>query len=266
MPALAPEQVDTYDPSGEDARAKDRTRLGLQLLMVGFALAWIPYVSDVGGLISLIGVIMMWLGRRAFGQQHHMGVLLGAGLFLLGLLIIVVDALWFASALVASVTGPTASAQSLGSAFQSTFQTFLIVAVVAGAIELIGNVAFAYALAPQLARRILVAAVFVALVVSAVVLSIVVPQISTAVTQAFAGSTANPVPIQELQTQDSLLQSVQVLPDMMFVFAYYLTIQQAFGPPRLAPIAPPPTPPSNPSTATRGPEPALPSATSPKSD
>lgn len=48
--------------SYEARRAIDRTSTGLVLLAVSFLLIWVPLIDLLGGLLSLIGVVLLLLG------------------------------------------------------------------------------------------------------------------------------------------------------------------------------------------------------------
>ncbi|MFQ6013047.1 MAG: zinc-ribbon domain-containing protein [Thermoplasmata archaeon] len=62
---------------------RGRTRTGLLLLTVGVVLSAIPYVSFVGFLLLIVGVLLLFLGADAFGARHRRLVLASVLLYIL---------------------------------------------------------------------------------------------------------------------------------------------------------------------------------------
>jgi uncharacterized membrane protein len=69
----------------EKRRAIDRTKTGLLLLVIGFLIGWIPFVSIIGFILELIGALFVILGRKAFGREHSRNVLWSIVIFIVGL-------------------------------------------------------------------------------------------------------------------------------------------------------------------------------------
>ena len=48
----------------------DRTKTGLLLVIAGILLGPIPYVTYIGLILAIIGVIIVIIGRDPFGSSH----------------------------------------------------------------------------------------------------------------------------------------------------------------------------------------------------
>src|SRR2546426_776904 len=78
------------DPYFQSNRREiDRTKTGVLLLIVGSLLTWVPVISLIGGILVLVGVILVILGRRAFGPTHSRNVVLSVVLFLVGIVVVI---------------------------------------------------------------------------------------------------------------------------------------------------------------------------------
>lgn len=218
------------------SKDRDRTMTGLQMVFIGFLLAWIPYVQIVGDLFVFVGVIFLFLGRHAFGEQHRRSVVLGASLIVLGLLGALFVGVIYAEGVVSAASMPGATVAQIGAQISGLF-TFLIVAsAVLGALVFLGEVFLAYRLATPQTRTVLWAGFVAGIVVFVSVSLVVIPEVASAITAATASGTVNLAPITALQTQETLLGLTSILPYLLLAWAYYRTregIKPAPVPPRL---------------------------------
>jgi hypothetical protein len=224
-PAL---QRDVVDVPGWISQARDRTKTGLVLVMIGIGIGWIPYASYVGGFLVFIGLILLYLGRWGFGPDHRRFVLAGIVIVLLGILIAFFGALLFASTIVSAGTMGLTPSQ-LTSALQSDVVGLFIVVFIAGAIGAVGQAILPQGLADTKTRRILWIAAGLAIVVSGFVLWIITPEVSSAVGQAVNGTsmTVNTGPITALESQEYVLELLSIGPDALFVWGYYRVWSEA---------------------------------------
>lgn len=222
--------VGTIDEKLARARAQERTKTGLLLMIIAFALLWIPYVSDLGALIALVGIGFLWLGRHGFGPAHRRNVLLGGACVALGLLIGIVIAAWFVDSLLTQ-TSPGQSTSSLVAVFQSDLGVLFVAGLATASLTAIAYLVLPYALADPTSRIVLFSAAVLTVVISALSVAIEFPQISTAVAQATSGSSISTGPITALQGESILLSTAQILPDLMFLWAYNRTRTRAFSDP-----------------------------------
>ena len=109
----------------------DRTGTGLLLLVVGSLLGWIPILAIVGAILSLAGVVFLMIGRKPFGSAHSAGVVVGALLLFLGLVGVLVLAVFVASES-ASVLTRTTDVESAESSFRTYFYWTAFLALVGG--------------------------------------------------------------------------------------------------------------------------------------
>jgi len=256
LPAAAPEL--TYAPPGQASwgtvadveavgydgnRTADRTRTGVLLMILSFALAWIPYVAFVGGILALIGIVFLWLGRAGFGPDHRRNVVAGCVCVLLGILVSLFAALWFASAVVSAAATTSTTLSGVGAALQSALEGLLVSAVVAGALGALGYVLLPYALADRTSRWLLWGGLVLSVALSVLLLTLLWPQLTAAIGQATSGTTINVAPVQAVETRETIVATVQFFPQMMFLTAYYRVRRRLMrGPGGAATSAGPSTP------------------------
>jgi len=213
--------------SGTVARDQDRTVTGLLLLVIGIAMSWVPYVSFIGSLLALIGIILVILGRRGYGPEHRKYVVAGGVLFVLTILAAVGLAVGLALAIFSQVSVNNGNVSLASSALQSDFLWFFVGAAVVGVFGSLSRVILVYALSDGRTRLLLWLAFAVSVAVSLVVLVVIYPQITSAVSQATSGTSVNPGPLDALQTEGTLLGLVNVVPAVLFAWAYWRAREEA---------------------------------------
>jgi hypothetical protein len=229
----------------------DRTKTGLLLLLVGTILAAIPLIGIIGTILAAIGAIMVILGRRAFGDKHSKYVLFSVGVYIFGFIVLFFVALAFAFS-VASAASSATSASALIPVLNSALNSFIIEAIIGGAISSFAYVLITYAVQNQTGRILLWAAYGISLAMEVVIFLIITPQISTALNASIATGTYDPTPIRALQAQISSLGILSLIPNAIYALAYYLVysrVNKGEIPPRTTTQPPsPPTPPPTPRT------------------
>ncbi|MGC8615288.1 MAG: hypothetical protein ACP5UU_05735 [Thermoprotei archaeon] len=99
------------------ASALGKTRNGIILMMIGFAIGIVPGLSALGGLLQVFGIVLMVAGRQAIPGKHSRMVFLSLALLLLAIVVMVPADLRFSAAV------------SSGSALMSNFSFAGLVAV-----------------------------------------------------------------------------------------------------------------------------------------
>ncbi len=232
----------------------DRTKTGLLPLLVGGLLSWIPIIQFIGALLSLIGAILVILGRKAFGAMHARNVVLAIVLVFVAIIVGAVFGAIFAFTIL-SATAQTS--QAAAAAIASAFNTFLLGLIVVAAISGLSSVLFTYALQQQTGRILLWAGYGANLVLTIAIYAIISPLVASAVASAISGSTYDPAPIQALQNQLTGLGFLSAIPALLFAAATYLAWSRVnrgeIPPPTTPPGMPvgpsaawPPTPPTGP--------------------
>lgn len=139
----------------EWARQVDRTKTGLLLLLVGSLLSWIPFgIGLLGSLLILIGAILVILGRRAFGDAHRRNVVLSIVLFVIGIAVAVVGAI-FAVLIAFSPIITSGTEAQIAAALRDGFRNAMTIAIVGSLISGLASVFFTYALQKREGRILL---------------------------------------------------------------------------------------------------------------
>lgn len=202
------------------ARQRSRTRTGLLFMMTAFALLWIPYVSDLGILLAIVGVVFLFLGRFEGSAAHRRAVLLGCACVILALVLEVVVALDFANTVVSEATAPGATVQSVGVEFQGDLVGLFVATVATGAVSSLGYVALPYGLADRTSRLLLWGAMGMGVALATLSAILLLPKITSAVAQATSGGSIDLAPIYALQIEATLLGITQIVPFALFLWAY----------------------------------------------
>jgi hypothetical protein len=190
-------------------------------------LSWIPYLDFIGDILVLIGVILVILGRRGFGDDHRRNVVVGGLLFFLTIIATVALAVWFAVTLIGQAGASGATLSSLGSALNSDLAALFVGAAVIGVIGGLAQVIIPYALSDRETRILLWAAYLISVALSIVILVVLYPEIASAVSQATSGSKFNRGPIDSLETTSTLLGVSKAIPSLLFAWAYWRAREEA---------------------------------------
>lgn len=211
--------------------AQRRTEQGLLLAVIAFALIWVPYVTDLGGLLLLVAWVLLWLGRKGYGESHRRRMILGGGLILLSFVISFVFVLWFAVAVVGSATTAGVNAAAL----TADLQVLLVGVAIAAIFGALAEVAIPYGLADRATDLLLWLAFGVQIVMSSVELVVGRAVLATAIQNATTGSTVSSSALAGLQGQIALLTLFNALPAALWAWAYYRTRQRVVARIRDAP-------------------------------
>jgi hypothetical protein len=216
------------DQPTSDPRAHKRTQTGLLVMIVAFGLLWIPYVSDLGELLVVVGLVYLYLGRFGFTEAHWRRVLAGTGCVVLSLLIGIGAGIWFAGSLLSAAMSPNESLSAIVATIQADLVWLFGVAVVTSILASIGYLTLPYALADPDSRFLLWCAFALNVAVVLFIFFIVEPQISAAIAAATTGGTLNPGPVTALQTREALLGTIYLGPNALFLWAYYRIRERVF--------------------------------------
>lgn len=239
----------------ERARQIDRTKTGTLLLLIGTLLSWIPIISFIGFLLIFVGVILVILGRKAFGSAHSRNVVLSIVLFIVGVLVVIGVAVYAAVSNLTGIVGPGGTVNITPAFLASVANAALLAGIVSAVIIGIAELLFTYGLQAQTGRILLWAAYGANIALSVALYFIVSPLYSAVVTQADYDS------VTAAQQTYALLS---VVPAMLFAAADYLAWSRinrreipapALAPSAFPPMAPPGNPPTPPAAPPSGPAP-----------
>lgn len=218
-----PQSYSGYLPADKD---RGRTDLGLTLLIIGFLLSWIPYVNYVGSVLALVGVLLVFLGRRAYGPEHHRFVVLGSVLVFLGVVGGFVASLSFTAAIVDEATTAGVTLAQIGSMIQGDLLGLIVASFVVGTLVRLGEILIVYRLSTRTARILLWTGFATGLLLGLATIWYLLPQIDTAISQATSGTQINLGPINRVENTSLVLSLSGVLPAVLFAWAYYLVRDQ----------------------------------------
>lgn len=217
---------DTYSENTDWMDKKiDQTRTGLLLLVVGLLLSWIPYIQYIGWILELIGVILVIIGRDAFGARHGQYVIYAVVIYSIGFIAEFMLGLLFAGTIL-SVTGPGVSASSASATMTSAFESLLWGSLVISVLLGISTVMLVYLLEAANGRTLLWLAFAAQVAMGTAGVIIVGPLISHAIALAFASSPPNTAPLLNLDNELTSLRLLGAIPAVIFAFAYYLAVKR----------------------------------------
>ncbi len=241
----------------ERTREVDRTKTGVLLLLIGSLLSWISLIQIVGYLLIFMGVILVVLGRRAFGPTHSRNVILSIVLFIVGIIVVIGVAVFAAVANLSGAIGPGGTVNITPAFLASVASAALLGSIVAAFILGIAEVLFTYALQAQAGRLLLWLAYAANIVLSIVLYLVLNPHYAHVVTQTDYDSTM------ALQETYALLN---VVPALLFAGADYLAWSRisrreipapSLSPGGMPPMMPPANPPPPQTPPPAGPAPPL---------
>lgn len=208
--------------AGMDPRVRDRerTELGLLLLAVGVALLWIPYVDTVGSIVMLVGLILVFLGRRGYTKAHWRSVNVAGGLLVAGFVgTLAATVATFAT--VAATPNPGETAAQIAATLRSELVTLAVVGAVLGVVVSLGELLLVYQLADATTRALLWAAVVLGVVVSTFVQVYTLPVLESAITQGFSGTVPDYGPVVAAENTVRLWQMLGAGPSLLLAYCFY---------------------------------------------
>jgi len=243
-------------PAWEAERRKqiDRTKAGILLLLIGALLSWIPYIGGIGGLFTLIGAILVIVGRKAFGTAHRRNVVVSIILFFVGIAVAVLGAVVVVLVAVGDVTSGMTEAQ-LAALLVNAFTNLLIVVAAGTFIAGLASVFFTFALQKTEGRVVLWAAYGATVGVQIAILVATLPLVPALAAQvahqiATTGTVDSAEISAALEGASAWLSLLNAIPAVLYAAANYLAwmrINKGEIPaPPTAPTAAPPAPPTAP--------------------
>ncbi|HXQ94266.1 MAG TPA: hypothetical protein VN864_03745 [Thermoplasmata archaeon] len=201
--------------------ARGRTKTGVLLLTIGVGISWIPVVKDIGGLLALIGIIYLFLGRWGFGDRHHGFVLAGGTLIVLGFLATIVVAVALAFALFQAASQVGSTSQDVANALQTGIENTVIATLAVGILSGIGQVLMVYVIADTTSRWLLIGGLAAGIGLGILLLAIELPALTSAIQAGTSGSTYDLGPVNNFQNQLQIYGLLDVIPAALTGFAYY---------------------------------------------
>ena len=214
--------------AADTLKYRRRVDTGLLLFIIAFAMLWVPYLSYLGDLLAFIGVILLGLGRHAFDEMFRRWVVRGGVLVVLGIAVAFVAGVLYASEVTGAALTPGETIPAFIASLQPDLETFIVGDLVAVIFVSFGFACLPYGKADVFSRRLLWSGAVLAVVVSSVVVAVLWPQILPTLNNATAGGTINLGALSGLQTESLELGLLQIVPDLIFLYAYYRTRSQLF--------------------------------------
>ena len=214
-------------PSYVTTRLRNHTWTGLRLMIIGFALYWVPVLSYVGAVLLLFGVVFLWFGRRAFNEAHRRWVAAGTVLLFVGL----VGTLAVAVASYLLLDQITGSAATSASQRLATLQQAVDISVVGNfgvaVVAALGFVAMPYGRADTVSRGILWAGFAISVFIVLELFYNQWSEFSSAIASVSNG-TYNGTELNGVQEQIYLAGIAQVVPCILWAWAYLRVRKRLF--------------------------------------
>jgi hypothetical protein len=225
-PSFPPRYEESRAEFGYETRGQiDRSKTGLMLLLIGIVIEVIPIIGIIGFFLALAGVIMIILGRQAFGDQHSFFVGVSVALYIFGVIAVAILVASVPSALqsaISSNSDPNSLAQAVGGVFNG----YLTSAIIVGAIAGLSNVLITYKLQDAKGRLMLWAGYLTSIIVGITVLLIISQAVPAAVRQSYATGSLDPAPLQGLISETQALALLGILPTLIFAAAFYNAVSR----------------------------------------
>jgi uncharacterized membrane protein len=179
----------------------------------------------VGDLLSIIGAILVLLGRKPFGQRHSSYTIYSVVTYLAGGAANTVGtfALLFAEVSI-RLNRTSLSAQQQG--VISAYNELLIGGLIGWALIGVAFSLFTYALQNATGRWLLYVAYATIVAVYGFVFLVIFPQVASTVSLAFSTGAYNSAPIRALLAQQQQLDLLAFVPGVIYAIAYYQIYQR----------------------------------------
>jgi uncharacterized membrane protein len=179
----------------------------------------------VGDLLSIIGAILVLLGRKPFGRKHSSYTIYSVIIYLAGGTAIAIGTLAVVFAAVSIRLNPTnLSAQQ--QALTSAYTELLIATLIGWALIGIAFTLFTHALQNSTGRWLLYGAYAAIVAVYGFVFYMIFPQVASTVSLAFSTGAYDPAPIIAFLAQQQQLDLLAFIPAVIYAIAYYQVYQR----------------------------------------
>ncbi len=210
LPGTPPDLAPAMDY--DTHRMIDRTKTGVALLAVGAVLGWIPVIGLLGGLLSLVGAILVILGRDAFGGNHSRNVGIAIALFVIGFLGGLVLAGGFLTSVTQALNFPPAQAEP---SIVSAFNTFLVSLVVLSVVTGPASVFFFWELLSVPGKVVILVSYLAGILIALWVYLVITAQVAAAFSAAFAVTPPDAAPLVALDAQINGLRLLDAIPSLL---------------------------------------------------
>lgn len=192
----------THDETG---KMVERTKNGTLLLLIAVLLNWIPVIEYLGLFLGLAGVILLILGRRAFGSRHSTFVIGSVVTYIIGFAVALAGGAVFASSIIMSSGAPSSSE------FISAFNTLLSTVLISEVITALSYVLVLFVLEDNIGRIAVIAGLVAQVGASVAIITNVYPIIRKAITVALSTSPPSTAALTSAQQQISGFTTLHLL-------------------------------------------------------
>lgn len=196
------------------------------VLLVGAVVSWLPLVGLIGAALTVVGAVLVILGRKPFGPAHRRNVLTSLIVFAIGVVIAFLGALVAVG--IASAAIPLAANEfEIASILEDAFTTIVFSAAVGAFVSGPASVYFTYALQKQEGRLLLWAAYATTVIVQLTTLLVALPALSQ-VARLIANSIGTGSALDAAAISDAVnttifrVQLLKVVPSALYAGANYL--------------------------------------------
>jgi len=188
------------------------------LLIIGLLLDPIPYVTYVGGILSVVGAILAILGREVFGFRHSRFVIASIVLYLIGSAI----AFFIVFAFVGFVGDVLNSPNYVGQVVIDSINQLLIVLAIGGAIAGVAVLLFTYDLQDSTGRILLWTGFASRLAIGILISYIISGELTSALQQGTSSGTSAISILLGVLGQIQILSLLNLIPAVMSATVFYL--------------------------------------------
>jgi hypothetical protein len=212
---------------------KEYTKPGLLLIIIGILISMgstglmaaganAPCLGALAGLILLIGFILMFIGRKEFGERHAKFVVFALIAFIIGLVIVILGAVIIA---IGTVSSAIASEGEIDyEALGRSMGTGFTIIVIGGIVFAIGEVLLVYDLESEIGKRLLVLAAIASIVASVAVLALITDKFGDFVRALEKTEEEQEMKreLQKFERESNAIQAFGLIGTFLFLIAYII--------------------------------------------
>ncbi len=199
----------------------ERTLTGLLLMAIGTATLWVPYLMYLGELLNFIGIIFIFLGRRAFEPSHSTFVVLSIVFYFAATVALTVIVLSFALNFVSIYQNGASQSVQLAQ-LKSAVLMMLETVIAVNFLVALSFVLFSWKINDSTGHTLLIIGYVVSVIIPIIGAFFVLNFVDSALASLINGTPAQTV-LSQINARKSLYSLPNAISYLIFAFTYFRT-------------------------------------------